>query len=243
MENLDASDKRFSFGVKKGLTVNTRYFLNQRLAFLRQLHQAAIAQYVERKRLIDAEEEPFTPKYEDDSGEPSYLEEYLEAEESIQVLGRACASMLAATLKVYLETWQKLVNAPIDSEVDAMFKKNWLTGYQAYFAKHAGVEFAKCPVNLQLLEELVLARNRVQHPNSLTTESSRYSSSDLKKLPHPFFIDESDRELFATASEGKNEWLLALAIDVTPEKFEESVKTIEQFAEWLEAVESEGSAQ
>ena len=98
-------------------------------------------------------------------------------------------------------------------------------------------------MNLQLLEELVLARNRVQHPDSLTTETSHYSSSDLKKLPHPFFIDESDRGLFVTASEGQNEWLLAPAIHVTPAKFEESVKTVERFAEWLEAVESGGPTQ
>ena len=190
--------------------------------------------------MIEAEEEPFSPQYQDESGEPAYLEEWLEADESIQVLGRACISMLASTLKVYLETWRKIINLPTDSTVESMFKKSWLTGYKAYFATHAGVPFDNCPVNLKLLEELVLARNRVQHPESLTTESSHYSDADLKKLAHPFFIDESDRDFSATATEERSEWLLPPAIRVTPEKFEASVKAVEQFAEWLETVEGQG---
>jgi hypothetical protein len=78
--------------------VDVRYFLRQRLEFISQLYKLASSPYVERKRQIEAGEEPFAPYY-DESGEPPYLEEWLEAEESVQVLGRSCISMENASLK------------------------------------------------------------------------------------------------------------------------------------------------
>ena len=52
------------------------YFFNRRLEFIRQLYDTASAPYVERKRKIEAEEEPFVPPYSEDA-EPAFLEEWI----------------------------------------------------------------------------------------------------------------------------------------------------------------------
>ena len=217
--------------------MDVRYFLRQRLQFISQLYKLASSPYVERKRQIEDGEEPFAPYY-DESGEPPYLEEWLEAEESAQVLGRSCISMLASTLHAYLMTWQQLTRAPIDEELSTTFKKKgWLQGYKAYFEKHSRVPFERCPVSLELLEELVLARNRVQHPDSITSDSSVYTKADLTKLTRPFFVDEGDLDRLPDLTIDER-WLLLPSIKVTPDKLETALRAVEQFAEWFETVEA-----
>jgi len=121
---------------------------------------------LERKRKIEAGEEPFEEPYCDEysSGEPAYLEEWMEADESLHVLAYACISMLAAALHVYFKTWESQFRIPARDLFKADFKNGWLAGYKAYFTYHASINFGDCPANLELLEEVVLARNRVQHP-------------------------------------------------------------------------------
>ena len=100
--------------------MDVRFFLNRRLAFIRQFYVTASEAYVERKRKIEAEEEPFIPPYSEDS-EPAFLEEWIEADESLQVLGRSCLSMLAATLHLYFKTWERQIGIAVDeSKVDRL---------------------------------------------------------------------------------------------------------------------------
>lgn len=214
--------------------MNARYFLNERLEFLRQLYTHSTSVYVGRIRMIEAEKPPYEPYY-DESGEPPHLEAWLQADESIEVIGQACLSMLASTLHVYLMTLCQLVGGPIDK---TDFKKGWLVGYTQHLRKHANIPFDECPVNLVLLEELVLARNRVQHPESITTMSAAYSQSDLEKVPHPFFLDPIEASRLTELDNEDEKWLIRPAIKITPEKFEEAVATVERLGHWLEGDES-----
>ncbi|MDX1751493.1 MAG: hypothetical protein R3271_14395 [Methylophaga sp.] len=77
------------------------------------------------------------------------------------------------------------------------------------------------------MEELILIRNRGQHPEHITMMSNSFSENDLKKIPSPFFIDNvhSNKDLYD---------FLPPTIKQKPEKmkgaFEESTKLIN----WLE---------
>jgi len=221
--------------------VDVRYFLNRRVNFIRQFYEMASAPFIERKRQIEAEEEPFVPPYSEDP-EPAFLEEWLEAEESLQVVGRTCISMLAAVFHLYFKTWERQIGIPVDTSLKAEFKNGWFNGYKAYFARHFRIRFEDSPARLEVLEEIVLVRNRAQHPESITMDSSHYSDSDLKKLPHPFFIDERDASLFSETEEGERAWLLEPPIRVTVKKLFAALSEVESFAEWLENVEVEEHA-
>ena len=214
--------------------MDIQFFLFQRLEFIEQFYKNSAAPFVERKRKIEAEEEPFVPPYSED-GEPPFLAEWIEADESLNVLGRSCISMLAALFHLYLKTWERQIGIPIDESLKSCFKKNgWFHGYKAYFAERLGVRFEDSPCDLSLLEEFVLARNRVQHPESITTHSTHYSDSDLKKLPRPFFVDEKEFDLFADVDEGVRSWLMPPTVHVTAEKLLSALSEVARFSKWLE---------
>ncbi|NOT15492.1 MAG: hypothetical protein HOP21_07945 [Methylotenera sp.] len=62
--------------------MDIQYFLNQRVKFIKQLYVISSAVYIERKRLIESNEVPFAAPYSEDP-EPPFLEDWLEAEESL----------------------------------------------------------------------------------------------------------------------------------------------------------------
>jgi hypothetical protein len=217
--------------------LDVRHFLERRLSFVSQLYTNSAVSFVERKRMIEAEEEPFVPPYSED-GEPPFLVEWLEAEESLQVLGHACVSMLAASFHLYLKATERQLRVPAGGKYKADFKRGWFNGYKAYFLGEFNVVFEDSQCNISLLEELVLARNRVQHPESITSRSTHYSKDDLKKVHSPYFIDGRDIELFSAQEEGERNWLMPPAIHVTPEKFLSAVSEVGRFTEWLEKATS-----
>lgn len=150
--------------------MDIRYFLGERLAFIEQLYVNSAAPFIERKRKIEAQEEPFVPPYSEDP-EPAFLSECLEAEESLQVIGRTCISMLSASFHLYFKTLERQLRRPVDNSYSSVFKRGWFNGYKAYFQRQFNVSFESSPCNLSLLEELALARNRVQHPESITDKA------------------------------------------------------------------------
>lgn len=214
--------------------MDVRYFLDQRLAFIKQLYVNSSASFIERKRKIEAEEEPFVPPYSEDA-EPAYLSEWLEADESLQVLGGVCVSMLSASFHLYFKTWEHQLGIPVDKSLKPIFRKRgWFHGYREYFFRHFGINFEGSPCQLALLEELVLARNRVQHPDSISSHSSHYSDDDLKKMPRPFFIDDRELEMLAETEKVERKWLLPPTIHVTSKKFLAALSEVARFAKWLE---------
>jgi len=213
------------------------YFLKRRTAFIRQLYATATHEYVERQCKIEAEEEPFVPPYSED-GDPPFLEEWLEADDSLQVLGRACLSMLAATLKLYFKTWERELGVPVDDALKKSgFGRGFVNGYRAYFLSNFGIRFEDGPTDVALLEEIVLARNGIQHPKTIASNHSHYTDSDLEKLPHPFFVDDREKSLLAEVDESQSSWLMPPAIHVSSAKLLEALSAVERFAEWLEQAE------
>jgi hypothetical protein len=189
---------------------------------------------VERKRKIEAEEDPFVPPYGED-GEPPFLREWIEADESLHVLAYSCISMLGASLHLYLKTFERVVlHSPAKDSFKSEFKNGWLSGYKAYFAHYLDIHFENCPVDLDVLEEVVLARNRVQHPESIASHHIRYSSSDLGKLVHPFFVEERERSLLTDVDEGEISWLMPPTLHISGEKLSAAIEQVEVFGDWLE---------
>ena len=116
--------------------MDVHYFLNARLDFIRSFYRTAVQPFIEIKRKIEESEPPYIPPYSED-GEPPFLLEWLEAEESIQVLGYMCVSILSASLKLYFQIWKNELGFSIDDELRKTFKKEgWLHGYSSCFLKH-----------------------------------------------------------------------------------------------------------
>lgn len=218
-----------------------RRFLNERIEFIRQLYDTTTAPYIECKRKIEAQEEPYMPPYSED-GVPPFLDEWLEANESILVIGCLCVSMLSAAFHLYFKTWEKRLGVPVDESLRPIFNKSgWLKGYMAYFSRHFDVEFDELPADLEILQEVILLRNRAQHPEELTENLPSYSKDDLEKLRHPFFIDESERSLLSDLDGSERSWLMPPSFTVTPEKLHKAIAEVQRFTEWLEGEEANAS--
>ena len=213
--------------------MDIRYFLERRLSFIKQLYTYSAEPFMERKRMIETKEEPYIPPYSED-GEPAFLKEWLEAEESLQVLGHASVSMLSASFHLYFKAWERQFRVPAGGKYKSDFKRGWFNGYRVYFLVEFNVRFEESQCDLDLFEELALARNRVQHPESITSQSTHYSEDDIKKIPSPFFIDIRDFDLFSEQEAGERIWLMPPAIHVTPAKFFSAVSEVSNFAKWFE---------
>ena len=85
-----------------------------------------------------------------------------------------------------------------------------------------------------MLEEIVLARNRVQHRESITSQRTSYSSKDIEKLGRVFFVDDRERSLFADADESESSWLFPPSLRITKEKLITAITEVEKFSGWLE---------
>lgn len=146
--------------------MDVAFFLKQRVGFIRQLYRDSTSPFVERMRLIEEEQPPYVPPHSENS-EPAFLSDWIDASDSVQVLCHACVSMLAGALRVYFETWERAAHINVDQDVrKRVFKHGWLRGYEAVFAEHLGVKFLDSGADLDLLEQVILARNRSQHPGA-----------------------------------------------------------------------------
>lgn len=215
--------------------MNVRYFLTERLNFIRQFYLTASTPYLDRKSKIEAGEEPFVPPYSED-GESPFMKEWIEADESLDVLTYSCISMLAAALRLYLKAWVKESGIAVDqTHFNKVKSKNgWLAASLDHFSQRLNIDITDTSINLQLLEEVVLARNLVEHPPTIASLRPHFSDADLKKLRRPFFVDEIEAALLANTGEGEKSWLMRPRLHITHAQLIEVTDEIERLAEWFE---------
>lgn len=204
-------------GIGAGLMGHTTlFFLQVRTKFIRVFYEEACFPFTEPKRKVEAGEDPFEPPYSED-GEPPFLDQWMEADESIDVLGQMCISMLSSSLQLYLKEsvselrgrFSKLLaktgaGRPEDNKT--AFKGGWINGYRVYFRDQLGIDWTKAPSNLSLLEEIALTRNRAQHPGRITTLRIHQSDRDVAKHPRSFFTDELEMKMFG-GDQARDEWV------------------------------------
>jgi len=123
---------------------------------------------------------------------------------------------------------------PVGNSFQAYFKKGWFNGYKVYFLTHFGIDFLKTTANLAMLEEIVLARNRIQHSDDLMTPRTSYSKADLKKLPQVFFVNEVEMKLLSDVEESEKSWLFPPYVHITEEKLTAATIEVEKFSTWLD---------
>lgn len=204
------------------------HFLRERTRFVAQLYDTSVKPYLEIIRKIEAEEDPFVPPYSEE-GEPPFLAEWAEAQASINLLGAACLSMLSDSLKLYFVTWARQLKLDCKKET----KKGFLHGYLACFQKNTQIDLNDCPADLNIVEQVTLARNTSQHPSKLTTMDLHHFPKDLEKYPIPFFLGEFEKKALKSEDRGSFSWL-GVRLRVKPEAFHKSLNEIETLCEWLE---------
>ena len=226
--------------------MNYLYFLRERTRFIRQFYTDAATPFIERKRKIEDGEDPFDASYGFESDEPPFLDEWVEAGEALDVLGQSCVSMLSSSLHLYIQEWiSELVaragvkqlrdlgiGLPADAAYKAAFKKGWINGYRVYCSK-LSVDWSQGPSDLTLLEEIVLARNSVQHATDITSVRARQSAHDTRKHPRGFFADDLELAMFSRFQHIES--VRPVRLNINQDKLFAAVDEVERFCEWLNA--------
>jgi hypothetical protein len=158
--------------------------LKDRTTFIRDFYNTTSSPFRETMRKIEAGEAPFEPhlaKYED---EPPFTTEWIDANTSLEVLGRVCMSMLSAALKLYFNTWRAHLCIELQPSEKTLFNKHgFLNGYKQLLGERLSIEWSECPTDLGVIEQVILARIRDQHPDSITRQSVTHRREDLRRDP------------------------------------------------------------
>ncbi len=214
------------------------FFFKRRAKFIRYFYTESSNPFHEIKQKIGDGDPPFDSPTYNESGEPPYMEDWVEAENALEVLGRNCISMLSASLKLYFIAWESKLDIKCKSEYGTVFrKKGPLHGYRECFGDAFKIPWQECPVNLDVIEQVFLIRNKDQHPDSITTLSVSYTDSEAKRLDSLFFVGEAEKSVIDD-TEMDNPlplfFSIFAAVRTSREKLFEVIDQVELFAEWLE---------
>lgn len=205
------------------------WFLKQRTNFIRNYYFTAATPFRETIRKIKDEEEPFVPPYAEDE-EPPFLDQWMDADTSLEILGATCISMLSATLKLYFSTWEGLLGVQCDSRYRKSFKKGFVSGYKDCFGGILDTDWSDCPADFAILEQIVLARNAAQHPADIAFMHMNHREGLAERFPSPVFVSDYEKRLLET---GQQLWS-ELKLVVTEDALYGSIRQVELLAGWLE---------
>lgn len=210
------------------------YFFKERTRFIRKFYIVAATPFTQTMRAIEGGGAPFDdPPYSED-GEPPYISEWIEASEALEVLGRTCLSMLSPSLQLYFRTWEDQLGIKWEKgERKAAFKKGFLEGYLTCFEGALGISRENCPANLDMIEQITLARNRDQHPDEITTMRVKHSKSDRERHGNLFFMSEQDRAMFSDPELLRISFIDP-AVHVSEDHLLAAIEETERLTEWLE---------
>ncbi|MGV8932398.1 MAG: hypothetical protein ACOH1R_09880 [Luteimonas sp.] len=210
------------------------HFFSDRTRFIRDYYTQAAQPFAEILRKIDAREPPYVPPYSED-GEPPFLTEWLEAQEMLEITGRCGLAMLSSTLQLYFKAWEFGFGA---QKCSVAFKREfksggWVQGYRACLGARAGVDWSQCPANLAVLEQVVLARNRDQHPEDLLSWDVTHAPEDRKRHPKLFFLSDQEAA-FLYPTDPSASPFFPPHLHVSRAKLFEAITQAERMCVWLE---------
>lgn len=212
--------------------MDAHYFLKNRAAMIRFFYSEATKRFIEIKRRIEAAEPPYDNPPWDDSGEPPYLKEWIDADTATELLGTASIAMLSDSIKLYFKTLQEHVIGFSFADGKSAFKRGFVAAHREALREILDTDWSDCPVDFDLIEQIVLTRNRTQHGENLTSFNVTYSEDMLKKHQQPFFI--RDEELLMAAAEGEAlASLLMPIIRIDGQRLHRAVQEVEALADWI----------
>ena len=118
---------------------------------------------------------------------------------------------------------------PLNSAaVKAMGTKGFVRAYVDHYRTQLGL--LDCPADLEIIEQVVLARNSAQHNGNLVMNAVEHDSKTRAKYPRPFFSRPGGPD---EASDGLDTFL-GEWVHVDREKLLRATEQVEVLADWLQ---------
>jgi len=206
--------------------LDIQVFTNERLKFARFFYSEGIKPFKAIMASIEDEQPPYVPVY-DESGEPQFIYEWIQAKDGVEAVGLASISMLSSALQLYMNGWLDRVEARRGVQpVKRKGNSGWFHALKDAMVHHEA-DFSQCPIDVDVLEQMVLARNRTQHSEDIASNSVRHLRTDLNKFQSHVFVNPSE---IVMVNNGFN-WAL---VYVDESIFNNVADTLESFCTWLE---------
>ena len=211
------------------------YFLKRRTSFIRFYYDEGAKPFRDLQQKIENGVYPFDDPPDCEDTEPPFMEEWDDAKTGVAVLGHSCVSLLSDTLKLYFQTLQRMViGFGFNEETESIAKKQgFVAAYKAALGHILNTDWTDCPARFDIIEQVVLARNRGQHGGSLTSFHVSHECKTLRKHPRPFFVSEGELKAWDDYGGNANS-LFAPTIEVTREKLFSAIQETETLADWIE---------
>lgn len=216
--------------------MNVRWFLKERTNFIRFFYDQSVSAFVVVKHQIEHELPPYDdPPYSED-GEPAFLEEWMDADMAIELAGLACVSLLSDSLKLYFNTLQKrVIGFSFDEQEKAVSKQQGFpAAYRLALSAILDTDWSDCPADFAIIEQVVLARNRGQHGEDISSFRSTYDAAMVAKHPRPLFASTEEMSCL-TSEEGSLASFLMPSIKVSRESLFLAIEQVELLADWIES--------
>jgi len=214
------------------------YFLKERTNFIRFYYDQGVVGFAKIKHQIDGKLPPFDdPPYSEDP-EPAYLDEWMDAEDGIQIVGLSAISLLSDSLKLYFYSLRhRVIGFSFGDKQDEgkAFKQGFVAAYAEALGHILDTDWSDCPADLQVIEQIVLARNRAQHGSDLTSLHVSHDQHTLDKHPRPFFMNEHERESWIEDDHSTFSSFMMPSVKVTRETLFAAIKQVEELADWIES--------
>lgn len=217
--------------------MDAAFFLRLRTRFIRSYYAKGVEPFREIQRKIGAEEAPYDeppPTFDPEYGEPPFIEEWAEADDAAQVVGRSAVSLLSDSLKLYFKALEQQLEFHLSADGErTATKEGFLSAYRVAVGEILGADYATCPARFDVIEQIVLARNRVQHGEHLSILSARHDSRTLKKHRDLIFASEAELRMWVDGGSDPSIWL-APRIEITAQNLSAAITEVEKLADWIE---------
>ena len=137
-------------------------------------------------------------------------------------------------MKLYFIQWSELLRLKCAEKFKKQFKSGYWNGYRACFEKHLGIDWSESPASLPILEEVAMARNSIQHLQSLPSLQARHAKNLRSKFPNPLFVHDFARNVSEEQRVGLLEHWFGPELIVNQESLFEAIEEAESFVAWLE---------
>ena len=192
------------------------WFLQDRLRFIEMFYDSASEPFTTKMRKITDEEPPFDVynNVDHENDDPPFIEDWIEAIEAAELLGNLSLCLVQSSLKQFLELFvQEMGGAPPTG------KGTWLERHQQFFLNEYGIDWSKGPIKVEVLEDLSLARNDIQHGGTLMTKATIQNRDYARRFPDSLFTEP---------------FVPGPRIVVTRESLTAAIQAVESFCAYLE---------
>jgi len=211
-------------------------FLQDKLEFIGRFYDTAAEPSETDLKKIEEHEEPYDTFGDIEDDEPPFLSQWLDDTESLNLLGKACLCLVQSAFRSYLDGFiirsgqEELLGPNRTVNVGKAIKGgNSFEKYQRTFLEFFGIDWQASP-SLPLVEEVNLARNRIEHGGTFYDLSHKQDPVYFSRFPESVFADEFEKAYFG----GDDGFQEPRRISVTRENLHIAIEGIKSFCDYLE---------